>query len=59
MRSFDIDLHISEHGTGWMLYCFEGDDCIWEEFYRDRAKAEARGNKFLTGAFVEGFYEFS
>ena len=55
MRAFEIDLHVTENAAGWMLLCFEGDDCIWEEFFRDRNKAERQGNKFLDGTFIHGF----
>jgi hypothetical protein len=55
MRAFEIDLHVTEKAAGWMLLCFEDDDCIWEEFFRDRSKAEAQGNKYLDGTFIQGF----
>ena len=54
-RSYDIDVHIDSEKVGFMLYCFEGDDCIFEQFFKDMSKAKKLGEKFLDGYFYSGF----
>lgn len=54
-RSYDIDVHIDADKVGFMLYCFEGDDCIWEQFYSDSDRAKRQGEKFLDGCYYHGF----
>lgn len=55
MRSYDIDVCIEKNRVGFMLYCFEDDDCIWEQFFVDSNKARKLGEKFLDGCFYDGF----
>jgi hypothetical protein len=38
-----------------MLYCFEEDDCVHEQFYRNSDDAHYVGHKFLDGCYVKGY----
>ena len=37
------------------LYCYEGDDCIWEQNFDTQQEAQAYGNRYLDGEFKKGF----
>lgn len=55
VRSYDVDFYILDNQIGFMLYCFEGDDCVHEQFYRNSDDAHAMGHRFLDGLYVKGF----
>lgn len=52
-RSYEVRLVLGRF-IGWSLLCFEGDEMIWQQFYKSSDKAHEIGEKFLTGAFHEG-----
>lgn len=54
-RSYEVNLVLEDQFVGFVLLCFEGDDIVFEQFYRSSEKAEAIGEKFLSGLFLEGF----
>lgn len=56
-RSYDIDVCIESDKArvGFMLYCYEDDDCIWEQFFVNSEKARKIGEKFLDGCYYDGF----
>lgn len=37
------------------VYCYEDDDCIWEEKCETEEQAKAYGNRYLNGEFNDGF----
>jgi len=37
------------------LYCYEGDDCVWEQTYQTNDAAMSYGKRFLDGEFKGGF----
>lgn len=44
----------NRNGT-FTLYCYEGDDCIWEQTFASDDAAKAYGARFLDGEFKDGF----
>jgi hypothetical protein len=55
VRSYDVDFYILDNQIGFMLYCFEEDECVWEQFYRNSDDAHYVGHKFLDGCYVKGY----
>lgn len=55
VRSYDVSFHLDENLAGWYLLCFEDDDVVHEQFFRDRADADFIGHRFLDGCYVKGF----
>lgn len=55
VKSYDVSFHLDESLAGWYLYCFEDDDVVHEQFFRDRDDAHAMGHRFLDGLYVKGF----
>ena len=55
VRSYDVDFYILDNRAGFMLYCFENDDCVWEQFFVDSDDAHKTGHRFLDGCYVKGF----
>ena len=55
VRSYEVDVYLDENLFGFYLMCFEGDDCVHEQFFRDSDDAHAMGNRFLDGLYVKGF----
>jgi len=55
VKSYDVDFYILDNQAGFMLYCFEDDDCVHEQFFRDSDDAHFVGHKFLDGCYVEGY----
>jgi len=37
------------------LFCYEGDDCIWEQVFDDEDSARRFGARYLDGEFKDGF----
>lgn len=37
------------------LYCYEGDDCVWEQTFETVESAKAYSDRFLEGEFKGGF----
>jgi len=56
-RTYEIDLVLDETKAGYILLCFEDDDCVWEQFFRTDRKddAEMMGENFVAGKYEEGF----
>lgn len=52
MRSIMID---SDDDSRYNLFCYEGDDVIWEQTFNTQADAVAFGNRYLNGEFKQGF----
>lgn len=56
MRTYDVDPIEQENGfSGFKLYCFEDDDCIWEAYFLNKFDAEDIGDQFIEGKFEDGF----
>ena len=55
VRSYDVSVHLDENLFGFYLLCFEGDDVVHEQFFRDSDDAHAMGHRFLDGLYVKGF----
>jgi hypothetical protein len=55
VRSYEVDVHLDENLFGFYLLCYEGDDVVHEQFFRDSSDAHAMGNRFLDGLYVKGF----
>ena len=53
VRSYDVDFSVVDNRAGFMLYCFENDDCVWEQFFLDSDDAHATGHRFLDGCYVK------
>ena len=52
VRSYEVDVHLDENLFGFYLMCYEGDDVVYEQFFRDSSDAHAIGNMFLDGRNV-------
>lgn len=52
MRMIVIDGN--RDGT-FTLYCYEGDDVVWEDSFGSEEAAKGYGNRYLDGEFVDGF----
>lgn len=54
VRSYDVDFsfNVVDNRAGFTLYCFENDDCVWEQFFVDSTEAHKAGNRFLDGCYV-------
>lgn len=50
-----LSYEIDESAEGYTLYCFEDEDCIWEENFKWRNDAFLAGEKFMFGEFADGF----
>lgn len=60
VRSYEVDVFLDEKWCGFILTCWEGEDCVWEQFYDDSSDAHADGNRFLDGCYVKGWpYEIA
>ena len=55
IRSYDVDFSVVDNRVGFMLYCFEDDDVVHEQFFRDSDDAHLMGHRFLDGLYVKGF----
>ena len=55
VRSYDVDFSVVDNQVGFMLYCFEEDECVHEQFYRNSDDAHYVGHKFLDGCYVKGY----
>lgn len=55
VRSYEVDFSVVDNRAGFMLYCFEEDDCVWEQFFVDSDDAHKTGHRFLDGCYVRGF----
>lgn len=55
VRSYEVDFYVLDNRAGFMLYCFEDDDCVWAQFFLDSNAAHAIGHRFLDGLYVKGF----
>ncbi len=55
VKSYEVDIVLDEKWVGFVLTCWEDDDCVWEEFFDDSEDAHAQGNRFLDGQYVRGF----
>lgn len=40
---------------GFTLYCYEGDDVIWEDNFDSEEAAKSYGKRYLDGEFRDGF----
>lgn len=54
VRSYDVSVHLDENLYGFYLVCFEGDEIVHEQFFRDSDDAHAVGHMFLDGKYVKG-----
>lgn len=56
-RSYDIDPVLEEFPgrCGFQIFLFEGDDCVWEDFFATKEDAVDFGEDFLEGWFRDGF----
>lgn len=52
VRSYEVDFSVVDKRAGFMLYCFEDDDCVWEQFFVDSTDAHKTGHRFLDGCYV-------
>ena len=55
VRSYDVCVHLDENLFGFYLYCYEGDDVVHEQFFRNSDDAHAMGERFLDGLYVKGY----
>lgn len=55
VRSYDVSFDLDENRAGWLLLCFEGDDCVHEQFFLDSQDAHYMGHKFLDGCYIKGY----
>jgi hypothetical protein len=55
VKSYDVSFEMVDNRAGFMLYCFEEDDCVHEQFYRNSDDAHYVGHKFLDGCYIEGY----
>lgn len=53
VRSYEVDVHLDENLFGFYLTCYEGEDIVHEQFFRDSGDAHAMGNMFLDGRYVK------
>jgi hypothetical protein len=44
-----------DHSGMYNLFCFEDDDCVWQDRFKTEDKAVAYGIRFLDGEFKNGF----
>jgi hypothetical protein len=54
VRSYEVDFSVIDNKAGFMLYCFEDEDCVWEQFFVDSSYAHAMGSRFLDGCYIKG-----
>lgn len=56
-RSYFVDAVLEEFPgrVGFQIYCFEGEDCVWEYLFPEKIDAEEFGSDFLSGKFSDGF----
>lgn len=52
VRSYEVDFYVLDNRAGFMLYCFENDECVWEKFFVDSTDAHMTGHRFLDGYYV-------
>ena len=45
--SYEIDF--DEEKSEYKLYCFEDDDCIWEDTFKRHNEAFLTGEQFICG----------
>lgn len=55
VRSYEVDFSVVDNKVGFLLLCFEDDDCVWEQFFVDSTDAHKTGHRFLDGLYVKGF----
>ena len=55
VRSYDVSVYLDENLYGFYLLCFEDEDVVYEQFFRDSDDAHAMGQRFLDGLYVKGF----
>lgn len=55
VRSYDVDILLEENRFGFMLLCFEDDDCVHEQFFLNSDDAHAMGRRFLDGLYIKGY----
>lgn len=55
VKSYDVSFELDENRAGWVLLCFEDDDCVHEQFFRDSDDAHYMGHKFLDGCYIKGY----
>lgn len=55
VRSYEVDVYLDENLFGFYLMCFEDDDVVYEQFFRDSGDAHAMGHRFLDGKYVKGY----
>ena len=52
MRTFDVEVELSENLAGYNLFCFDTDGtCVHQEFFRDRPDAVDHGVLFNNYAY--------
>ena len=52
IRSYEVDFYVLDNRVGFMLYCFENDECVLEQFFVDSTDAHKTGHRFLDGCYV-------
>lgn len=52
MRMIMID---GNRDGSFTLYCYEGDDVIWEDNFDSEEAAKRYGGRYLDGEFRDGF----
>ena len=55
VRSYEVAVHLDENLFGFILYCYEADVLVHEQFFRDSSDAHAMGHRFLDGLYVKGY----
>jgi len=57
-RSYFVDSVVEQFskGYGWQIFCFEDDDCIWDQLFTSKEKAEEFGKDYVNGVFSNGFF---
>ena len=54
VRSYEVGIHLDENLFGFVLLCYENDECVLDEFFRDSEDAHRAGNMFLDGLYIKG-----
>jgi hypothetical protein len=54
-KSYEVDFSVIDNRVGFVLYCFEDDDVVHEQFFVDSTDAHRNGHRFLDGCYVKGF----
>lgn len=53
VRSYEVDINLEEDRFGFILLCYEDDDCVYDQFFRSSDDAHLMGQRFLDGLSIE------